>query len=94
MVRRMASRSADPRCTGNDPNAVNSLPMGLIFHIESLPMNPSRRLVLAAMIGVSTFDRCTGASTNAPVAGTFSAPSTLSRQNSLQNTTSTVRTNR
>ena len=56
------------------------------FHIESLPMNRTRRpWVTRATSGVSMLERWTGRRMNAPSVGTLSRPSTLTRQNSRQN---------
>jgi hypothetical protein len=53
-ARRIASRSALPRLTGNPPSAENTHPTALNFHISCLPMNRSRRRVSDPAIGVST----------------------------------------
>ena len=63
MHRRSASRSAVPRVTGNPPRADNSHADHPRFHSVSLPMNRNRRRVRHDEIGVSTYERCTGAST-------------------------------
>ena len=78
-VRRNASRSAVPRLTGKAPSVLMNRPSSGTFQTESLVMKPSRRLVVQAAMAKSMFERWTGASTNAPVAGTFSLPSRVRR---------------
>ncbi len=75
MQRCSASRSAVPRATGNPPSDERNHATGPPFHSESLPMKRSRRRVRHDAIGVSMFERWTGASTNAPGVGMCSRPS-------------------
>ena len=75
MQRCSASRSAVPRDTGNPPSADRIHAAGWRVHSESLPMKRNRRRVRHEEIGVSMIERCTGASTNAPVRGMCSRPS-------------------
>ena len=50
------------------------------FHSESLPMYRMRRWVTPHVMPKSMNERWTGASTKAPVAGTFSLPEIERRQ--------------
>src|ERR1041385_9174769 len=50
------------------------------------------RRVMTQVSAKSTLLRCTGASTNAPSAGTFSAPTTVTRPSSLEMMTTSPRT--
>ena len=92
MQRLRASRSAVPLVTGNPPRDEKNQAAGRRFQRVSLPMKRSRRRVRLAEIGVSMFERCTGASTNAPVAGTCSRPSMVSRVHTRTNPLTTART--
>ena len=85
MQRVSASRSAVPLDTGKPPSADSTHAAGWRVHSESLPMNRRRRRVTHDEIGVSMIERCTGASTNAPVAGMCSRPSISSRVHSRVN---------
>ena len=78
-----ASRSALPRCTGKAPSIDTNRPSGFDFQIESLPMYRIGRVVTRAASAKSTLLRCTGASTKAPVVGTFSAPMIVTRPSTL-----------
>ena len=80
MQRFNASRSADPRVTGKLPSAVRNTPMGLIFHIESLPMYIIRRRVVAAATGMSNVDRWLGAKINVPDFGILCASTIRKRR--------------
>jgi hypothetical protein len=92
MHRFNASRSAEPRVTGNPPNAVSSRPKPFDFQYLSAPMNRMRRHVSPDEIGVSRMLRCTGASTNGPSAGMFSRPSTDMRHQMWQKLVTMKRT--
>ena len=85
MHRFSASRSAVPRDTGNPPSADSNHAAGRRSHSESLPMKRRRRRVRHDEIGVSMIERCTGASTKAPVMGMCSRPSTRGRVHSVVN---------
>ena len=91
MQRCSASRSAVPRETGKPPSADRNHATGRRFHSESLPMNRSRRRVRHDAIGVSMFERWTGASTNAPVVGMCSRPSMPIRVHSRVNPATNAR---
>src|SRR3546814_15729551 len=62
------------------------------FQMLAWPMLRIGRLVTIDVSAKSTLLRCTGASTNAPVAGTFSAPTTSTRPSSLKTMTNRPRT--
>ncbi len=73
-ARLSASRSADSRCTGNAPTLSRSRPRALFFHISSLVMKKSLRLVQKAANPKSAKERCTGARMAGPEVGTCSFP--------------------
>ena len=94
MQRFSASRSAVPRVTGNPPSDDSSQADAGYFHSVSLPMYRRRRVVITETIGVSMYERCTGATMNAPDRGTFSSPSTRIRSQMRQKPTHSRRANR
>ena len=77
---RSAARSAVPRSTGMAPIAPMAQPSGATFHTVCLTRKRTRRVVTMAAGTKSTFERWTGATMNAPVAGTLSAPTIRTRQ--------------
>ena len=89
-----ASRSADSRWTGKAPTVRSSFPSHLLFHISSLVMKKSLRSVQKAAKPKSAKDRCTGARMAGPVAGMFSRPTTLGRNQAQSAVTNSMRSSR
>ena len=87
-----ASRSMVPRWTGKPPSDERNQLTARPFHSVSLPMKRIRRRVRHETTGVSMIERWIGASTNGPVLGMCSVPSTPRRVQTRVNPATNVRT--